>query len=107
MIAGERPPHLGQITNSRAASTCGAGRSRLYRRARWHEGCVRQSGLDRGVALGMFNAHQGLGEILFAIYLVVLVVVLIMGRQGRTAPSWLIGIAHTLLTLQIVLGVIL
>src|SRR4051812_24017454 len=60
-----------------------------------------------GSCTSMFNAHQGLGEILFAIYLVVLVIVYVMGRQGRVVPSWLTGIAHGLLGLQVLMGIIL
>jgi hypothetical protein len=55
----------------------------------------------------MFNAHQGLGEVLFAIYLIVLVVVYLMGRNGKEAPSWLVGLSHGLLALQVAMGVIL
>jgi hypothetical protein len=55
----------------------------------------------------MFEAHEGLGRILFAIYLIVLVAVVVLDRRGRPVPGWLFGIAHGLLALQVAMGVIL
>lgn len=51
--------------------------------------------------------HARLGEGLFLIYFIVMAVVFFLGRRGRTAPSWLVGLAHGLLALQVALGVIL
>jgi len=55
----------------------------------------------------MFDAHKGLGEVLFLIYLVFLAIVWWQGRRGRDVPAWLMGIAHGLLGLQVAMGVIL
>jgi heme A synthase len=55
----------------------------------------------------MENFHRYLGEGLFVIYVIVMVVVLVMGRRGKTVPSWLSGVAHGLLALQVAIGAIL
>jgi hypothetical protein len=55
----------------------------------------------------MAEFHARLGEGLFVIYLIVLVIVWFMSRQDRKAPAWLMGIAHALLGLQVILGIIL
>lgn len=55
----------------------------------------------------MFEIHRGIGEGLFLVYVIVMAVVFILGRRGRTAPPALIGIAHGLLAIQVAIGVIL
>lgn len=55
----------------------------------------------------MENFHRYLGEGLFIIYVVVMIVALVMGRRGNTVPPWLTGAAHALLALQVAIGVIL
>lgn len=55
----------------------------------------------------MFEIHQGIGEGLFLIYLIVMGVIYFMSRGDRAAPSWLTAISHGLLALQVALGVIL
>lgn len=55
----------------------------------------------------MFELHRGIGEGLFLIYAVVIAVVLILGRKGKSAPGWLVGIAHGLLAIQVAVGFIL
>ncbi len=55
----------------------------------------------------MESFHKYLGESLFVIYVFVMLVVLFVGRRGRPVPSALLGIAHALLAVQVVLGVIL
>ena len=55
----------------------------------------------------MFDIHRWLGEGLFVIYLIAIGVVFMMERRGRSAPSWLIGLSHGLLGIQIAIGVIL
>ena len=55
----------------------------------------------------MFDIHRGIGEGLFIVYVVVIAVILIVNRRGGNAPSWLVGIAHGLLALQVAIGVIL
>ena len=55
----------------------------------------------------MLNAHRGLGEGLFVVYLVVMVVIFVLGRRGGSTPAWLIGVSHALLAVQVALGVLL
>ena len=55
----------------------------------------------------MEDFHRYLGEGLFVIYVVVLIVAFVMSRRGRDVPPWLAGVAHGLLTIQVGLGVIL
>jgi heme A synthase len=55
----------------------------------------------------MENFHRYLGEGLFVIYVVVMIVVLVMGRRGTTVPPWLTGAAHGLLAIQVAIGAIL
>lgn len=55
----------------------------------------------------MENFHRYLGESLFIIYLIVMIVVIVMGRREKAVPPWLTGAAHGLLALQVAVGVIL
>lgn len=55
----------------------------------------------------MENFHRYLGEGLFIIYLIVMIVALILGRRNQTVPPWLTGAAHALLALQVAVGLIL
>jgi hypothetical protein len=55
----------------------------------------------------MEDIHKYLGEGLFLVYFVVMVVTIIVGRRGQQPPSWLVGVAHGLLAIQVALGVIL
>jgi hypothetical protein len=56
---------------------------------------------------GVYDIHKGIGEGLFVLYIVVLIVVYLLGRRGQAVPSWLVGASHGLLALQVALGVIL
>lgn len=55
----------------------------------------------------MESFHRYLGESLFVIYLFVMLVVLFVGRRDRPVPAALMGVAHALLALQVILGIIL
>lgn len=55
----------------------------------------------------MESFHRYLGEGLFVIYLFVIIVVLFVGRRNRPVPTALLAVAHGLLALQVVLGIIL
>lgn len=55
----------------------------------------------------MADFHRYLGEGLFVIYIVVMIVAFVIGRRGNTVPPWLTGAAHMLLALQVAVGVIL
>lgn len=55
----------------------------------------------------MENFHRYLGESLFVIYIVVMVITLVLGRRGREVPPWLTGVAHGLLGIQVAVGLIL
>lgn len=55
----------------------------------------------------MQDFHRYLGEGLFIIYVVVMIIVLVMGRRGKTIPPWLTGAAHALLAVQVAVGVII
>jgi heme A synthase len=55
----------------------------------------------------MENIHRFIGEGLFVLYFLVMIVAFIMARRNQATPSWLIGIAHGVLALQVALGVIL
>lgn len=55
----------------------------------------------------MESFHRYLGEGLFVIYVVVMIVVLVLGRRGKDVPPWLTGAAHGLLGLQVAIGLIL
>ncbi|CAN5559169.1 hypothetical protein BH23CHL2_BH23CHL2_24470 [soil metagenome] len=56
---------------------------------------------------GLSSIHRGLGEGLFVIYLLAMAVAVIYSRRDGYTPSWLIGTAHGLLGLQVVLGLLL
>ena len=55
----------------------------------------------------MENFHRYLGEGLFIVYVVAMLVAFVMARRGRDVPPWLTGAAHALLALQVAIGVIL
>lgn len=55
----------------------------------------------------MENFHRYLGEGLFIIYLIVMIVALVLGRRNATVPPWLTGAAHALLAVQVAVGLIL
>jgi hypothetical protein len=55
----------------------------------------------------VYDFHRYLGEGLFLVYVIIIGVILLMGRSGRAAPTWLTAISHGLLALQVALGVIL
>jgi hypothetical protein len=55
----------------------------------------------------MAGFHGRLGEGLFVIFLIVMGLVWYLGRNGRTVPGALPGIAHGLLALQVALGLLL
>jgi len=51
--------------------------------------------------------HRGLGEGLFIIYVLAMIVALVYSRRSDRTPGWLLGIAHGLLGLQVLLGLFL
>jgi hypothetical protein len=55
----------------------------------------------------VYDIHKGIGEGLFVVYLLVMLVIFLLGRSGKPVPSWLVGVSHGLLTIQVALGVIL
>lgn len=55
----------------------------------------------------MYDIHKGIGEGLFVLYVIVLIVIYVLGRRGQKPPSWLIGASHGILAVQVALGVIL
>jgi heme A synthase len=55
----------------------------------------------------MENFHRYLGESLFIIYVIVMIVIFVMGRRDKAVPPWLTGAAHGLLGIQIAVGAIL
>ncbi|MEZ4523605.1 MAG: hypothetical protein R3A46_18460 [Thermomicrobiales bacterium] len=56
---------------------------------------------------GLISVHRGIGEGLFVIYLLAMVVAIIYSRRSEVVPTWLTGVAHGLLGLQVVLGLLL
>jgi heme A synthase len=55
----------------------------------------------------MDSIHRYIGEGLFVVYIVAMIVALIMARRGQRPPTWLIAGAHGLLGLQVLLGLII
>lgn len=55
----------------------------------------------------MDSIHRYIGEGLFVVYIVAMVVAIIMSRRGQRPPVWLTAIAHGLLGLQILLGLLI
>ena len=51
--------------------------------------------------------HRGTGEGLFVVYLLAMVIAVIYSRREMKPPAWLFAIAHGLLGLQILMGIIL
>jgi uncharacterized membrane protein len=54
----------------------------------------------------MLTVHGNLGEFLVVVYLAIAVLAAILANRGGL-PAWVSGIAHGLLTIQVLLGVIL
>ncbi|MEX2425437.1 MAG: hypothetical protein WD401_01620, partial [Thermomicrobiaceae bacterium] len=54
----------------------------------------------------MLTAHGSLGEFLVIVYLALAVLAAILANRGGL-PAWVTGIAHGLLTVQLILGIIL
>ena len=50
------------------------------------------------------DIHRGLGEGLFVIYLLAMIVAVLYSRRETPIPGWLTGITHGLLGLQVLLG---
>ena len=67
----------------------------------------RSESAREGNGVTMENIHRYLGEGLFVIYLILMIVAYILARRNQLTPSWLVGTAHGLLALQVALGVIL
>ncbi len=51
--------------------------------------------------------HRAIGEGLFVVYLLAMIVALIYSRKTEEPPPWLFGIAHGLLGLQVLLGLLI
>ena len=51
--------------------------------------------------------HRGTGEGLFVVYLLAMVVAIIYSRREMKPPTWLFAIAHSLLGVQVLLGIFL
>lgn len=54
----------------------------------------------------MVSVHNYLGESLVIVYLAVAILAIVLANRGGL-PAWVTGIAHGLLTIQVLLGVIL
>ncbi len=54
----------------------------------------------------MITAHGSLGEVLVLVYIGIAIFAAILANRGGL-PSWVSGIAHGLLSIQVILGVIL
>jgi heme A synthase len=52
----------------------------------------------------MDSIHRFIGEGLFVVYIVVMLVAIIMARRETRPPVWLTAIAHGLLAIQVLLG---
>lgn len=55
----------------------------------------------------MEDIHRWIGEGLFALYIIVMIVAIVFGRRGQRPPVWLVATAHGLLGIQVVFGIIL
>ena len=55
----------------------------------------------------MDSIHRYIGEGLFLVYIVLMIVAIIMARRDQRPPVWLTVIAHGLLGVQVLLGVAL
>jgi hypothetical protein len=56
--------------------------------------------------VGVLTAHGSLGEFLVLIYIGIAILAAVLANRGGL-PAWVTGIAHGLLTIQVVLGLIL
>lgn len=54
----------------------------------------------------MLTAHGSLGEFLVIIYLAVAIFAAVLANRGGL-PAWVTGIAHGLLSIQVILGIVL
>ncbi len=54
----------------------------------------------------MLTAHGSLGEFLVVVYIAVAIFAAILANRGGL-PSWVSGIAHGLLSVQVLIGIIL
>ncbi|HET9016358.1 MAG TPA: hypothetical protein VFN57_12235 [Thermomicrobiaceae bacterium] len=54
----------------------------------------------------MLGLHRGLGEAIVIVYLGIAIASWILARRDGL-PSWLTGIAHTLLGIQVIIGIVL
>lgn len=53
------------------------------------------------------SLHRWIGEGLFVIYVLAMLVAIIYSRRESKPPAWLFGVAHGLLGLQVVFGLLL
>jgi heme A synthase len=51
--------------------------------------------------------HRGTGEALFVIYLLAMIVAIVYSRRESKPPAWIYAIAHGLLGVQVLMGIIL
>ncbi len=56
---------------------------------------------------GLVSIHRGIGEGLFVVYVLAMIVAIIYSRRESKPPAWLFGIAHGLLALQVLFGLTL
>lgn len=56
---------------------------------------------------GLISIHRGIGEGLFVIYLLAMTFAIIYSRRESKPPAWLYGLAHGLLGLQVLFGIII
>jgi hypothetical protein len=54
----------------------------------------------------MLTIHGSLGEVLVLIYIAIAILAAVMANRGGL-PSWVTGIGHGLLTVQVLIGILL
>jgi hypothetical protein len=54
----------------------------------------------------MLAVHGSLGEVLVLVYIAIAILAAVLANRGGL-PAWVTGIAHALLTVQLILGIIL